>query len=310
MRMGKRGRRSAGGKVLRQGESNVFGEVARPLPSTQLPTSKDIGLQMLQYEQFEGLTHEEAVEKTAKEVEKIYSRASIPTIANQSIRRKIRKLMQLKREKEMVAVVDQRTGKVKDQGLKRRKKKNNKVKEKLQDIKENIFEVKTEVPELEKVFYEDQCEDRKMFIGEVDEEETENLNRESAKKKKKEERVIKEKEKLERMKEKEKEDRKKYKKVEWKDDEAEDYPGTVVGSELDYNQKEDDENFNYSERSTKSYRTSTGRKRKRMTGEEEEQVEDFLEACERFKVSENGGSTLFNLRDKNLKSNPQEKEEA
>ena len=46
--MGKRGRRSGGGgRLLREGDTNVFGEVARKLPVAQLPINKDIGLQVL-----------------------------------------------------------------------------------------------------------------------------------------------------------------------------------------------------------------------------------------------------------------------
>ena len=43
---------------------------------------------------------------------------------------------------------------------------------KLQDVLEEIFEVKTEVPELEMIFYQDQCTNRKMYIGDMDKEET------------------------------------------------------------------------------------------------------------------------------------------
>ena len=46
--MGKRGRRSGGGgRLLREGDTNVFGEVVKKLPVAQLPINKDIGLQVL-----------------------------------------------------------------------------------------------------------------------------------------------------------------------------------------------------------------------------------------------------------------------
>ena len=71
---------------MREGEKNVFGEVARSLPRAQLPTNKDIGLQLLHFQQLERLRPGEAVERTAQEVEKLYRKASIPTITFKSIR--------------------------------------------------------------------------------------------------------------------------------------------------------------------------------------------------------------------------------
>ena len=293
--MGKRGKRSRGGagrRVLRQGDRNVFGEAARQLPLAQLPLNKEIGLQVLGFEQFEGLTRDEAVKRTAVAVEELYKKASIPTIAQTSIERKIRKLMVLKREREKVEEVDNRTGKKKDQGKQKRKKKNNKLKVKVQEVLEDIFEVKTEVPELEKGFYEDQCSERKMFIGGIDEEETSRLEDEAKRKKKKDERVSKEKEKIKKMKEKEMEEAKKYNKVEWSDDNH-----NEEGEEREDN---NDKSFKCREKS-RAYSTETEKKRKRMSKDEEELVGDFLEHCERFKVSETGASTLLNLRNKKLR---------
>ena len=138
---------------------------------------------MIRFEQFEGLTRDEAVKTTAKKVEKLYKKSSIPTIANTSIERKIRRLMLTKREIELAELIDKRTGKNRDQGGTRQKKKNNKVKVKLHDVVGDIFEVKTGVPDLEKTFYEDQCGARKMYIGDVDEEETRQLEEEDIKRK-------------------------------------------------------------------------------------------------------------------------------
>lgn len=229
---------------------------------------------------------------------KIYKQASIPTVAYTSIERKVRRLMSMKREKEVAEQEDKRTGKTRDQGGKRKKKKNNKVKVKLQDVVEEIFEVKSEVPDLEKTFYEDQCGDRKVYIGNVDEEETMRLVKEASKKKKKEELAMKEKKKLQRMKEKEEDDMKVYKRVEW--------------SEKDEGDDEDEEGYENNDKSfkigddrsrTKVYHTNTEGKRKRWSQDEEEELEEYLEHCDRFKVSETATSTLFNLRGKKLKLN-------
>ena len=43
-----------------------------PLHHAQLPTYKDIGLQVLHFQQFKRLMRGEAVERTAQEVEKLY----------------------------------------------------------------------------------------------------------------------------------------------------------------------------------------------------------------------------------------------
>ena len=100
------------------------------LPATQLPLYKDIGLQVLEFEQTEGLPRDEAIERTAKKVEELYMKASIPTISNHSIKRKIKKLMLLKRAKEQEDLTDNRSGKPKTQGkegkhgIHRKKKKN------------------------------------------------------------------------------------------------------------------------------------------------------------------------------------------
>ena len=69
--------------------------------------------------------------------------------------------MLLKRAKEQEDLTDNRSGKPKTQGkegkhgIHRKKKKNIRIKEKFQDVKDKIFEVKFEIPELEKIFYLD-----------------------------------------------------------------------------------------------------------------------------------------------------------
>ena len=58
----------------------MYGEAARHLPEAQLPTNKDVGLQMLQYEKIEGISWDEAIERTIHNVIKLYQKASIPSI--------------------------------------------------------------------------------------------------------------------------------------------------------------------------------------------------------------------------------------
>ena len=93
--MGKRSK----GRSLRDKGNNVYGEAARHLPEAQLPTNKDVGLQMLQYEKIEGISRDEAIERTMQKVIKLYQKVSIPTIVHSSIKRKNKRLLQLKRER-------------------------------------------------------------------------------------------------------------------------------------------------------------------------------------------------------------------
>ena len=55
------------------------------------------------------------------------------------------------------------------------------------------------------------------------------------------------------------------------------------------------------------YISKTGLKRRRMSQEDNSFVEDYLAACDRFKVSDTSASTLFNIhneqQDRNLKLN-------
>ena len=73
------------------------------------------------------------------------------------------------------------TGKARDQGKQRRKAKNGKVKVKFGDLFNTLFDVSTEVPEIEEEFYEDQKTNRKLKIGKVDRKVTETLNKEALK---------------------------------------------------------------------------------------------------------------------------------
>ena len=125
--MGKRSK----GRSLRDKGGNVYGEAARHLPEAQLPTNKDVGLQMLQYEKIEGISRDDAIERTMQKVIKLYQKVSILIIAHSSIKRKIKRLIQLKREKEQASLIDKRSGKVKDQGKHFNKNKNNNFREKL-----------------------------------------------------------------------------------------------------------------------------------------------------------------------------------
>jgi hypothetical protein len=173
--MGRRGKKAAGGEKtiigLRALDLSHFGGVPKEMRENQLPLIKDVGLHEEKLE-LTGMSRPEAVQKTAEKVETIYQTASIPCLPNRSIQRKVKKLLVLKREREQETVKHKKSGKVKCQGKFARKKRNNKFKQKLGDVLEKIFDVKTEIPDLEKKFDEDQCNERKMIIGSLDIKET------------------------------------------------------------------------------------------------------------------------------------------
>ena len=104
--MGREVRQSAGsrrGRVVKEGQGNVFGGEPRNLSEAQLPTNKDAGLQVQELEEYEGLSCDKSIDRTVQKVEKLYRKASIPTIAKTSIVRKVKKLMEMKRAKKMLS---------------------------------------------------------------------------------------------------------------------------------------------------------------------------------------------------------------
>ena len=224
----------------------------------------------------DGSTTKEACKLTGENIGNIYLAASIGTIHPQKIIQKVEKLQNLKRDEEMRAGVNHRTGKVRDQGKQKKKSRNQKVKLKFGDVINQLFDVANEVPERERKFYEDQKTDRKMFIGKVDKEVTSVLNEEvrqelvkEAENARLEEKrvrnanVIKEREEKEAKKREER-----LRKVDWKEVELED-------SEAE---------------------EGLIKKRRRMSKEDTGKLGDLLAHCERFNVSETGISAIYNLQ--------------
>ena len=125
------------------------------------------------------------MKKTQEKITDIYEEATIKTIDPRIIVQKIHPLVQMKKAEEKLTGVNTATRKPRFQGKQKRKKKNGKVKEKLQDVINELFDVHSEVPETEKSFYEDQKADRKLFLGSVDEEATEFMIEKDEKMKKK-----------------------------------------------------------------------------------------------------------------------------
>jgi hypothetical protein len=147
----------------------VYSEQPRPLPKDQLPLWRDVDLAVQDAQDNLNLSKADSVRKVASEIVEIYKRASITTIDSIKIVQKVNKMLQLRRNRVKNLAVDQRTGKTRDQGKWKQKRKNNqKNKVKLEEVMDSIFEVKKQVPGLEKEFYEDQLRERKFFIGPLD----------------------------------------------------------------------------------------------------------------------------------------------
>ena len=153
----------------------------------------------------------------------------------------------MKRQKEIAETVDKRSGEVRGQGKHKKKKGNNMFKELFDDAIGKIFEVKAEVPDLGKEFYEDQCNKRKMYIGMVDKEETDKRLAVMRKQQRKEElKEIAVKKSL-KLKEKECKEADRYKRIEW---------GKVKVAKIDSNESGKEEE-NDSEYRTRPYGKST-----------------------------------------------------
>ena len=230
----------------------------------------------------DGSTTLEACKSTEEKISQIYLKASIKTINPKKIVQKVQKLLNLKRSEELRVGVDNRTGKAKVCGKQKKRSRNHKVKLKLGDVLNKIFDVAKEVPDREIKFYEDQQTVRKMFIGQVDQEVTQVLNEEAEREEAKQvenarleesrarnAQVMKEREDREAEKKKER-----FKKVGWKDLELED--------------SEDEEVLI--------------KKRRRMSKDETEHLGNFLAHGERFQVSETALSAIYNLQKEQLES--------
>ena len=93
--------------------------------------------------------------------------------------------------------------------------KNGKKKQKFRDLKDNLFDVSSSVPDLEMEFYVDQQNERKMFIDSVDKHETGKIVKKIKRKEEEDKRIENEVKRLQMEKDSEKE--KKTLKIFWKD---------------------------------------------------------------------------------------------
>ena len=154
-----RGKRTSGPCV------RVYSEAPRPLPKNQLPLWRDVDLAIEDAKDNEHLSQKDAVVKVTNEIIEIYKKVNITTINELKIKQKVEKVLELRRNTIKNLSEKKSTGKVRDQGKWRQKKKKNKVK--LCDVQNELFEIKKAVPDIkqDQDFYLDQKTERKLFIA-------------------------------------------------------------------------------------------------------------------------------------------------
>ena len=269
-----------GGRKGKRGNcvvTRIHSQAPRPLPRSQLPLVRDVDLALEDAVERLLVSKEEAVKTVSCDIEDIYRNASIPTIHPQKVRQKVVSVLELRRNAVKNLAVDQRTGKVRDQGVGAKK---NRRKPKMSEVAGNLFEVKSDVPELEQKFYNDQKGERKLYIGSLDKKVTENnIKVLSEEQKKKEKKALREKELNAR------EEKEKMRVMEQKDVKQ-------VGKSDVEDEEDDDEDFK-----------SSSVKRKKQNSKESEQLPEFFEICERFSISETAASQVFNHFNKEVKLN-------
>jgi hypothetical protein len=251
----------------------VYGEGPKPLAKNQLPLWRDIDLALEDAKDQENLSQADAIKIVSNEVIKIYKAASISTIDPKKIAQKVAKVAELRRNQIKNTAIDQRRSKVRDAGKnqKRKGKNNLRNKLKLSDVMDKLFEVKKEVPEIEKDFYRDQQEGRNMYIGPLDVSVTEQNMKEIEEQEEKFEKKEKRKRDEERLREMEK---KRLVEEENKEVDREE------SSECSAEEREDDE----------MYKTST---KKPKNDTETKHMGEFFEIVERFNISETATSHVF-----------------
>ena len=184
----------------------AFGGETKEISERKLPTWRNVVLGLENKTEVEEWGEKEAVKAVSEKIKKVYNLASIPTISNQQIDAKVKRAVQLKKERFIELRKDKRSGEKRVQGkfkqghgkTRGRGTKQGKGKERLVELLDKLFDVAKDVPEQEKEFYEDQKTVRKMVIGRLDiefnreenrriavenEKEAKKLERESAKKK-------------------------------------------------------------------------------------------------------------------------------
>ena len=170
----RRNKPTSQGPTLRPVPDSAYEGHPAELPTKQLPLYKDVGLAIEMFK----LTNPTSnpTKLVTDNILKVYEKASIPTLAYDTVYNKVKNLEAMKKVRLHQLVVDKRSGKC-VQGKFRKKSKNGKVKVQLQDVLDQLFPVADvdNIPEIEKEFFNEQKTSHLMEIGGVDLEETEQI---------------------------------------------------------------------------------------------------------------------------------------
>ena len=163
------------GPRLRPVPDSAYAGLRSDLPTTKLPLYRDVGLAM----EFYKITNSTCnpIKMVTDMILQVYDKASIPTLAYDTVFNKVSNLEALKKVRLKELVFNKTRKTANNSGKFRNKSKNGKVKVKLQDVLDKLFPAADEknIPEIEKEFYEEQKSTHLMEIGGVDLVETENI---------------------------------------------------------------------------------------------------------------------------------------
>ena len=262
--------RRSGTKVLRPPFDLALDGTPCPLLTRKLARIGETALAIEYYMIAEKVERREAEKKVAEDIIKVYLEASIPTVNPFKVRQKVEWVSNLVKKRRMDLVIDIRFNRERVMGKRRKKSKNGKVKMKFIDVKDELFRVAKEIPELEKEFYQDQEHERKLDIGiqlgDIDWEE------EGRKRKEMELENRKQEFKLRR-------DRLASKENKRKESAKEKVVIEELGSEEDSKDDDDEKTV----------------KRQRITRKEIEKMKPVFEEAERWNLTEQGTASMINV---------------
>ena len=162
-------------RLLRPPFDVALGGTPSAVPLNQLPLVGEVALALEESRFRQKCSLKEAEGMVTEDILHIYNLASVPTIHPLKVRQKVEWVSKLVKKQRKDLTPDSRFGRQSVLGSYRHKSGNGKKKVNYVDVKDELFLVAKEelVPDLEKEFYSDQKSKRKMFIGEVDNNEVE-----------------------------------------------------------------------------------------------------------------------------------------
>jgi hypothetical protein len=154
--------------MLRPVPDSAYEGLPAELPTKYLPLYKDVGLAI----EMSKLSNPNCnpTKLVTDNIIKIYEKASIPTLAYDTVYNKAKNLEVMKKVRLHQLVFDKRRGTASNQGKFTKKSKNGKVKDQLQDVLGKLFPVADveNIPEIEREIFDEQKSSHLIVIGGVD----------------------------------------------------------------------------------------------------------------------------------------------